>query len=58
MSVILGQIRILYSQEQLPAKCKKFDYLQTQLMGQANETLIDIKLANDNYSTRVALLKE
>ena len=36
----------------------KFNYLRSQLRGQASEMLMGIELTNDNYSTAIALLKE
>ena len=36
----------------------KFNYLRSQLRGQASEMLMGIELTNDNYNTAIALLKE
>ena len=36
----------------------KFNYLRSQQWGQASEMLMSIELADDNYNTAIALLKE
>ena len=57
-NILSGRNFGTYSNPQSTRTMILFNYLRSQLRGQASEILMGIKLTNDNYNTAIALLKE